>query len=122
MSSIFDTATKFREVSSDKIVYNLPGSSIEDPKQITVTSTLPTPRKGNPGTVITAFNIRRLVVLDAGTDSERKAPIVVKVQYSLPLGSTQVDREAAFADVVGLTEYTDAKLLGLVKNGVFPND
>jgi len=122
MASLFDTAVKFREISSDKIVYNLPGNSIEAPKKVTVTSTLPVPRKGNPGTVKTLFNVHKQVTLDVGLSTERQAPIVMKLEVSFPLGSTDADRIAALTDVEGLTDYTDAKLQALLRNGILPQD
>lgn len=121
-TSIFFAVTKFREVAAGKIVYNLPGSSIEVPKTLTVTSTLPTPRKGNPGTVKTLFNIHNQVTLDKGLPTERQAPIVVKLDVSFPLGSTEADRAETLAMLSGLYDYTDAELNALLKNGVLPKD
>lgn len=122
MSSIFEIATKFREVSAGKIVYNLPGSSIEVPKTLTVTSVLPTPRKGNPGTVKTLFNIHNQVTLDKDLPTQRQAPIVVKIEVSLPLGSTDADRGFTVGLIDSLSEYADQSLMALYKNGVLPQD
>lgn len=122
MSTIFNTATKFREVAAGKIVYNLPGSSIEVPKTLTVTSTLPMPRKGNPGTVKTLFNIHNQVTLDAGLPTQRQAPIVLKLEVSFPLGSSEQDRTETLQLLMGLSSYSDAELQALLKNGVMPKD
>jgi hypothetical protein len=122
MSTLFSTVSKFREVAAGKIVYNLPNSSIEVPKILTVTSTLPTPRKGNPGTVKTLFNIHNQVTLDAGLPTQRQAPIVLKLEVSFPLGSTDADREETLLMVGGLCNYADAELQALLKNGVLPKD
>lgn len=122
MPSLFDSVTKFREVAAGKIVYNLPGSSIEVPKVLTVTSTLPTPRKGNPGTVKTLFNLHNQVTLDTGLPTQRQAPIVVKLEVSFPLGSTDSDREESLMMVGLLCDYSDGVLEALLKNGVLPQD
>lgn len=122
MSTIFKTATKFREVAAGKIVYNLPDSSIEVPKTLTVTSTLPVPRKGNPGTVKTLFNIHNQVTLDAGLPTQRQAPIVLKLEVSFPLGSSEQDRTETLQLLMGLSSYSDAELQALLKNGVMPKD
>lgn len=120
--SIFAIATKFREVSAGKIVYNLPGSSIEVPKTLTVTSILPTPRKGNPGTVKTLFNLHNQVTLDEGLPTQRQAPIVLKLEVSFPLGSTDADRGDILSMLAGFSNYMEADMKALLANGVLPND
>lgn len=119
--SIFAIATKFREISADKTVYNLPGSSIEVPKTLTVTSLLPVPRKGNPGTVKTQFNLHCQVTLDAGQPTQRQAPIVLKLDVSFPLGSSDADRGDILSMLAGLTGYAEADMKALLANGVLPN-
>jgi len=104
----FATFTKFREVSADKLIFNGPGHSIELPEQLTVTSTMPTPRKGNPGPVKTSLSFNKSIILDQGLDSQRTAPIVIKVDVSLPVGTTLSDYIGACAVIFGAVTVEDS--------------
>lgn len=77
---------KFRENSSDSVVFHLEGSTAEMPYTMTFTRQLPTARKGNNGTMKTFVNIRFTV--NIGTDEVPKyVPQVVKLETSIPVGS-----------------------------------
>jgi hypothetical protein len=115
-------ATKFRELSSDKIIYTLPGHSIEKPITLTIQSDLPVPRKGNPGTVKTFVNIRRTVVLDSGLATERNVPTIVKLETSFPVGTTQADRLAILAQIASVASQSDEAADNLFYDGLLPND
>lgn len=93
---------KLREKSADSTVYVFDDHTVERPHTLTITSTLPTPRKGNPGTVKTQLNMHKTVVLDEGTSNERTVPLVVKTETSFPVGTSQADREAVLLDMAGL--------------------
>nr|6YFG_AA Chain AA, coat protein [Beihai levi-like virus 32]6YFG_AB Chain AB, coat protein [Beihai levi-like virus 32]6YFG_AC Chain AC, coat protein [Beihai levi-like virus 32]6YFG_AD Chain AD, coat protein [Beihai levi-like virus 32]6YFG_AE Chain AE, coat protein [Beihai levi-like virus 32]6YFG_AF Chain AF, coat protein [Beihai levi-like virus 32]6YFG_AG Chain AG, coat protein [Beihai levi-like virus 32]6YFG_AH Chain AH, coat protein [Beihai levi-like virus 32]6YFG_AI Chain AI, coat protein [Beih len=83
---------KLRELSSDSTLFTLPGHSVTLPNTLGIVSHLPTPRKGNPGTVKTMRNLRKTILLGAGTASERAVPIVIKTETSFPVGTTEEDR------------------------------
>lgn len=122
MTQLFTEAQKFREIASDKFTYTLTGFSLDNQNLLTVQSVLPSPRKGNPGTLKTFFNFRKQVTLDAGTASEREAPIVIKVEMSFPLGSHVDEKNAARAYLATLADITDPEVNNLVYNGIMPQD
>lgn len=122
MSKLFTEAKKFREISTDKVTYTLAGFTLDKQNLLTVQSILPSPRKGNPGTLKTAFNFRKQVTLDAGLSTEREAPIVIKVDMSFPLGASVDDKNAARAYLATLADIADAEVNSLVYNGILPQD
>lgn len=89
------TFTKFRELSSNKVQFILTGHQPAQPHTLTASSALPVPRKGNPGTLKTTLNLHQSVVLDKGAQSERVVPIVVKMETSFPVGTTEADQVKA---------------------------
>lgn len=120
--SIFQTdTTKFRELNSDKVLYTLPGHSQSAPNTCTVTSELPVPRKGNPGTLKTFINIHKSTVLDPGLDTERVVPIVGKVELSIPAGANISDVGTLLTYVAGTLGF-DAldPSRALILDGILP--
>lgn len=122
MPLLFTEARKFREIGADKFTYTLAGFTLDKQNLLTVQSVLPSPRKGNPGTLKTFFNFRKQVTLDAGTASEREAPIVVKIEMSFPLGAHIDDKNAARAYLATLADVSDTEVNNLVYNGIMPQD
>lgn len=114
--------TKLRELAMDKILYMLPGHSIELPRTVTITSTLPVPRRGNPGTVKTSVNIRLTSVLDAGKATERTVPVVMKIETSFPLGTSLSDRTAILNEGSQALAMETADATNLYYNGLLPQD
>lgn len=121
-TNFLESITKFRELSNDKILYNCPGHSIELPQTVTITSTLPTPRKGNPGTVKTLVNVRRTIVLGEGTASERNVPVVAKIELSLPLGTSAAERKAIMQQSASALLMSDDDATSLFYTGILPQD
>lgn len=122
MSQLFTEAKKFREIASDKFTYTLAGFTLDQQNLLTVQSILPSPRKGNPGTLKTLLNFRKQVTLDAGLSTERQAPIVIKVEMSFPLGSSIAEKDAARAYLATLADVDDTEVSQLVYNGILPQD
>lgn len=106
---------KIRELSSDSVLFaindienNAFGHTAELPLTCTVTSTLPVPRKGNPGTVKTLWNFRMTDTLDKGTASERKVPVIVKLETSFPIGSDSGLRNNAIPQLIEILASLDS--------------
>jgi len=78
---------KFRENSADSVLFHLEGHTPELPRTLTVTRNLPTPRKGNAGTMKVTFNVRRSFTLPQGT-GYKVVPAIVKLETSMPVGLT----------------------------------
>lgn len=114
--------TKFRELSADSILYLRIGHTADLPKQITVTSDLPVPRKGNPGTVKTTINSRYSAVLDKGEPTERVVPVICKIMTSYPVGTSLADRREAVRGAIALAMTDDAIFDELFYTGILPND
>lgn len=93
--TIWQLLKKFRELGGSKTQYILAEHAPDLPRHVTVTSTLPVPRKGNPGTLKTAVNVHYGVKLDVGLPTERLVPIVAKCETSFPVGTTLADQKAA---------------------------
>lgn len=82
---------KFRETNADTTVFQQGDHSATRPALVTVTRILPTPRKGNPGTQKVTINYRRTTVLDVGLPTERMAPVILKIETSIPVGTDVTD-------------------------------
>jgi hypothetical protein len=122
-NATFAKITKFRELSPNKIMYVYADHSAAMPHTVTVTSTLPAPRKGNPGTLKTSIVIHKSVILDAGKASERIAPVVTRLETSFPMGSTQADREDVLTDISVFKDLaTDTLASKLLEVGILPQD
>jgi hypothetical protein len=122
-NALFAKITKFRELSPNKIMYVYDDHSAAMPHTVTITSTLPAPRKGNPGTLKTSIVIHKSVVLDAGKPTERVAPIVSRLETSFPMGSLQADRDDTLTDISlikGLA--ADQEVARLLETGILPQD
>ncbi len=76
---------KFRENNADSVLFHLKDHTPELPRTLTVTRTLPTPRKGNAGTMKVMFNIRRTYEIPSGTGF-KTVPAIVKLETSMPVG------------------------------------
>lgn len=103
-SFLASTTTKFRELNADKVLYNVQGHTVELPRTLTVTSEIPTPTKGNPGALKTQLNLRLTDVLDKGTDLERKVPCIAKVEFSIPIGSSQTVRDELMTSLMAFAQ------------------
>lgn len=115
------TLTKYREHSADSATYIRPGHSIEKPSTITINSDLPTPRKGNPGTMKTTVNCRQSDVLDEGLSTERVVPVICKVQTSFPVGCSLAARRSAVKGAIAALLQEDFKFNQLFYTGILPN-
>lgn len=114
--------TKLREKSADSILYTLEDHAADFPQTVTITSTLPTPRKGNPGTVKTLINVRTTIALDEGKPSERYVPLIAKLEMSCPVGSTPFNRQnVSYIVAAALLQSNDA-FDDQFYNGILPQD
>jgi hypothetical protein len=79
-------SVKFRETSADSVVFHTIGHTPELPRTMTITRTLPVPRKGNAGTAKIVVSLR--VHEDIGTpEAPNVVPIISKFSTSCPVGS-----------------------------------
>lgn len=81
---------KFRENSADSVVYHLENHTSALPHTMTITRSLPVPRKGNAGTMKIFINVRKTVVM-ATPDGDRAVPLISKLETSLPVGCSIQD-------------------------------
>jgi hypothetical protein len=113
---------KLREKSADSVVYTLPRNEVEKPRILTITSTLPRPRKGNPGTVKTNLNLRHTVTIDRGKDTERDVPVVLKLDTSFPVGTNTGDRQFAIEQLIAILMQLPQTRDQLFYEGLLPQD
>lgn len=113
---------KLRELSSDSILYTRPEHSVTKPVTVTISSDLPTPRKGNAGTVKTTINSRVTVALDEDTQQEKNVPVICRVQTSFPVGSTLEQRRMAVAGAIAALLQEDDEFDSLLYKGILIND
>lgn len=92
---------KFRENTADSVLFHMMEHTADRPSTVTVTRTLPTPRKGNPGTQKTTINCRTTSILDVGLATERKVPVIVKIETSVPVGADYNDFIRALNNISG---------------------
>lgn len=120
--SILKDITKFRELSPNKIQYIFDDHTVEAPHSVTITSILPSPRKGNPGTLKTMLNYHRTVIADTGLPTERRVPQVVKLETSFPVGTTQEDMVKTFLAAMSVpwcrNDQDVEKIIGLLSRGI----
>jgi len=83
--------TKLRELSANSTIFALGSHTVALPRTCTITSILPKPVKGNDGVQRVNINIHRRVKLNVGTTAERDAPIVLKLDVSMPVGASSAD-------------------------------
>jgi hypothetical protein len=114
--------TKLRELSPDSINYTRVGHTVQLPVTVTVSSELPTPTKGNAGTVKTTINSRVNVMLAPGTPNEKRVPVICKVQTSFPVGTTLEDRRKAVQGALAALLQDDENFDKLFYHGLLPND
>lgn len=113
---------KYRENSKDSIVYIAQSHTVEQPRLVTVTSELPTPRKGNAGTMKTTINSRWTVNIAKDGEPENNVPVIVKLQTSFPVGSEVSDMQDACHVISNFMAQADADFEKLFKTGLLPND
>lgn len=83
-------AVKFRENSADQVVFHLKDHSVELPHTLTITRTLPEPRRGHYGTQKFYFNYRKTI--NMGSEQEKKlAPVITKIETSVPVGAEAIE-------------------------------
>lgn len=86
---------KYRENSADSVVFHLFGHTASAPRTMTITRDLPTPRKGNLGTMKVKVNVHMPV--DIGTELVPNiTPTVIKLETSVPVGSHSAALQAGF--------------------------
>lgn len=120
--SLFKSVKKLRELSPNKILFVFNDHTPALPNTLTVTSVLPAPRKGNPGTMKTTLAFNKSVVLDAGKPTERVVPIVARMETSFPMGTTSSDREAVLNALAAGTILQDTPISDLLEKGMIPQD
>jgi len=111
---------KLREKSADSVLYTLRHHNIEMPQTLTVTSSLPSPRKGNPGTVKTVMNLRLTDKLDRGLPTERNVPIIIKLETSFPVGSDSTKRMSALLAMATVLTQAPNAADSLFYSGLLP--
>lgn len=95
------SAEKFRENSADSVVFHSLGHTPTSPATVTVTRTLPKPRKGNNGTMKVLVNARRTVDITAPGDAgTRPVPVIVKLETSMPVGADITDLTHVLVDIM----------------------
>nr|APG77094.1 hypothetical protein [Beihai levi-like virus 29] len=119
---LFSTVKKFRELSANKIMYVFDDHTPANPHTLTVTSVLPAPRKGNPGTMKTTMAFHKSVTLDAGTAAERAVPVVARLETSFPMGTSKADRKAVLNALAAGTSLDDVTISSLLEKGILPQD
>lgn len=119
---LFDTVKKLRELSPNKILFVFADHTPAHPNTLTVTSVLPAPRKGNPGTMKTTLAFNKSVTLDAGKPTERVVPVVARLETSFPMGTLQDDRKAVLNALAAGTDLNDAVISSLLEKGMLPQD
>lgn len=112
--------TKFRENSKDSIVYIQEGHTVNKPKLVTITSDLPTPRKGNAGTMKTTVNCRVTVNIAPAGEPEILVPVIAKLQTSFPVGVTLEQMQAASHSLINFLALEDADFKALFYTGILP--
>jgi len=126
LSILPPSSRKFRETNADTTVFQQGDHTADRPALVTVTRTLPTPRKGNPGTQKVTINYRRTTTLDVGLPTERIAPVILKVETSIPVGSN-IDDVAELFKAPGAAIKLDSGAVrefqkDLFINGLLPNE
>jgi len=95
-----DGAVKFRENSADSVLFHLKEHTPSAPATMTITRTLPKPRKGNNGTVKVLINARRHVDIQVdGSEGTRSVPVICKLETSLPVGAEVEVLRSLFGDI-----------------------
>lgn len=119
---ILTEITKFRELSPNKTQYIFDDHTIEMPHTVTITSILPSPRKGNPGTLKTQLNYHRTVIADAGLPTQRYVPQVVKIETSFPVGTDHEEMIQTFLMGLSVSQARNQdevdRLVGLLGRGI----
>lgn len=77
---------KFRENSADSVTFHNGSHTAILPDTVTISRSLPTPRKGNMGTTKISLNCRKAFVIHEGTANEKTVLGIVKVETSVPVG------------------------------------
>nr|APG77129.1 hypothetical protein [Beihai levi-like virus 30] len=120
----WDRLSAFRELSPNKKQYIFPDHTSDMPHHVTVTSALPVPRKGNPGTMKATVNYHRTVIADAGLPTERRVPQVVKIDTSFPVGTDALSMLVAICQATTLLSPTSTLtfevMRDLVGRGILP--
>lgn len=103
-----------REISSDTVRFALDNHTPSQRELLTVTSKLPTPRKGNAGTVKNTIHF--LKDLSVGTfdnsGQENYAPAIIRIETSFPVGTDPeilryLAKKAASCTLVSMEDFTD---------------
>jgi len=79
-------ATKFRENSADSVTFHLAEHTAALPSIVTISRTLPTPRKGNAGTMKIFVNFRKSILINSGLADEKIVLQISKLETSIPVG------------------------------------
>jgi len=82
-------ATKFRENSADSVTFHCDDHTAGLPSTQSFSRILPTPRKGNLGTVKALMNARKAFVINSGTATEKSVLGIIKVETSVPVGVSE---------------------------------
>nr|APG77301.1 hypothetical protein [Wenzhou levi-like virus 5] len=114
--------TKFRENSKDSIVYIAQSHTVERPRLVTITSELPTPRKGNAGTMKTTVNSRWTVNIAADGEPENNVPVIAKLQTSFPVGTPVYEMQNATHVLTSMLGMADEEYTKLFQTGILPSD
>jgi len=81
---------KFRELNSDSVQFVLQDHTPELRHLVTVTSKLPVPRKGNPGTVKSTIHILKDVSIRNPDQTSKVVPVITKIETSYPVGTSVI--------------------------------
>lgn len=122
-------SVKFRENSADSVTFNMDGHGADEPRTVTISRSLPTPRKGNQGTVKTFINVRKTVIINEDTANEKPVVAILKIETSVPVGCSDSAIMDMFKSILdGLTttgEYSEPGRIRSMSNlfikGLLPN-
>jgi len=110
---------KFRETNADSVVFHMANHRASSPAIVTASRVLPTPRKGNPGTNKIMLNFRITTILDEGLPTERQAPVILKIETSIPVGTQTDSIERLFKSAKHCLELNDFDALSEVQEDLF---
>lgn len=114
------TMEKLRDLSADSALYMQSFGTPDLPRQVTIKSELPTPRKGSLGTTKTYINVRHMVKINQGLENERSVPLVLKIETSVPIGTTVPELSTILHEGSIILTQTDNELYRRFVTGLLP--
>jgi hypothetical protein len=95
---------KLREINSDTVQFALTEHTPQNRHLLTVTSKLPTPRKGNPGTVKTTVHMLKDFELTSDDGTKKLVPVIIKLETSFPVGTNSNELKLSMQKFSSVTQ------------------